>query len=867
MFSSLACASNGFLFATGSTGGMYRSTDQGNSWTFWGLNGVKALRVLCSSRGTLLAGTNSGLYCGSVNDTMWHRTLNNEEITSLFEHSSGNLLVGGLSYVWSSSDQGLTWNRSGPPESDLFIDCFSEVDSTELYAGTRAMPESFHNGIYRSTDAGKTWSFAGLNEWAVYSAVVTPSGAFIAGTVRGVFGTTDHGSSWTSLHTGLRDVHVSSLVTVDTAVVVVGTDMGIFRTSDSGESWTDCSNGITPKPVYAIDMDPGGNLYAANTRFDPWGGVYRSQDTGKTWTNVSGTSIIGLDEQVSALLVTRKGILYAAKNNKLFRSPDRGETWTFNELPASAVLFALASDSSDRIFAGFWGKGVFRTLDGGETWTSSTDIAGTTDGLIRCLAAKDTTWMFAGGKGGVFRSSNHGTSWDKMSNSSDVHAITVLPNGSIIASFWDGNLLRSTDNGVSWTTASSGLAFNEIQVNRTEIPWGATNMGVYKSIGAPLPVLTVTPTNRPVSGSAGSTSFTVSNTGTGIMSWTAASDQGWATISSGTTGNRAGTISVNYTANSSTTDSRTATITVAADGATGSPKQVTIRQAAATQADFVDVFPLHKGWTSTYAYGGYFSSSEHPTGTVISEAHETDTGFVAYQVLDSAPSGDTMTVWTVAQSLRFLTRRWGHYVQNGPQYDTTFIQQSTDSVLLYEDLRNIHELRCDSRVWRFAPTNFPNHFVRYSLDSTFDVWKVVGDQFGWECVFAFGRGVSFFQSTYTASGNSYSHYDHDEARLTDPLPTGVLIRESMPLGWSLFQNFPNPFNPSTTIRYGLPHKTTVHLSVFNTLGQQVALLENGEHEAGYHEIKFDGSGLSSGVYFYRIEAGSFVETKKLILTK
>jgi hypothetical protein len=55
------------------------------------------------------------------------------------------------------------------------------------------------------------------------------------------------------------------------------------------------------------------------------------------------------------------------------------------------------------------------------------------------------------------------------------------------------------------------------------------------------------------------------------------------------------------------------------------------------------------------------------------------------------------------------------------------------------------------------------------------------------------------------------------------------------------------------------------LTVFNTLGQQVALLQNGEQEAGYHQVKFDGSGLSSGVYFYRIQPGDFVQTRKLLL--
>ena len=57
------------------------------------------------------------------------------------------------------------------------------------------------------------------------------------------------------------------------------------------------------------------------------------------------------------------------------------------------------------------------------------------------------------------------------------------------------------------------------------------------------------------------------------------------------------------------------------------------------------------------------------------------------------------------------------------------------------------------------------------------------------------------------------------------------------------------------------------LTVFNTLGQQVAVLQNGEQEARYHEVKFDGNGLSSGVYFYRLTAGTFVETKKLLVVR
>ncbi len=81
------------------------------------------------------------------------------------------------------------------------------------------------------------------------------------------------------------------------------------------------------------------------------------------------------------------------------------------------------------------------------------------------------------------------------------------------------------------------------------------------------------------------------------------------------------------------------------------------------------------------------------------------------------------------------------------------------------------------------------------------------------------------------------------------------------------ENYPNPFNPSTTIRYELPHSTQVYLAVYNTLGQRIATLVQGPQEAGTYEVKFDGSNLASGAYFYRLQAGSFVLTKKLLLMK
>ena len=97
--------------------------------------------------------------------------------------------------------------------------------------------------------------------------------------------------------------------------------------------------------------------------------------------------------------------------------------------------------------------------------------------------------------------------------------------------------------------------------------------------------------------------------------------------------------------------------------------------------------------------------------------------------------------------------------------------------------------------------------------------------------------------------------------------TGTIVKADTPTEYSLMQNYPNPFNPVTTIAYTLPEAAKVKLTVFNTIGQQVAVLVDGFQESGYKSVEFDAGMLSSGIYFYRIEAGSFTYMKKMVLIK
>ena len=97
--------------------------------------------------------------------------------------------------------------------------------------------------------------------------------------------------------------------------------------------------------------------------------------------------------------------------------------------------------------------------------------------------------------------------------------------------------------------------------------------------------------------------------------------------------------------------------------------------------------------------------------------------------------------------------------------------------------------------------------------------------------------------------------------------TGVSEEGAIPAGFALLQSYPNPFNPTTTIEYHVPVSGFVKLSVFDILGREIAVLVDGNVQAGKHKVTFDASGFAAGVYFYRMQAGKFQETRKLILLK
>jgi len=122
---------------------------------------------------------------------------------------------------------------------------------------------------------------------------------------------------------------------------------------------------------------------------------------------------------------------------------------------------------------------------------------------------------------------------------------------------------------------------------------------------------------------------------------------------------------------------------------------------------------------------------------------------------------------------------------------------------------------------------------------------------------------SYFPFEVTAKGLA-------KVGASDWVLTGSFLEGDLadvPSEFALLNNYPNPFNASTVISYELPHATHVELEIFNISGQRVATLVEGEQEAGYRSVVWEASEVSSGVYFYKLTAGDFAETKRMMLVK
>jgi len=301
-----------------------------------------------------------------------------------------------------------------------------------------------------------------------------------------------------------------------------------------------------------------------------------------------------------------------------------------------------------------------------------------------------------------------------------------------------------------------------------------------------------------------------------------------------------------------------------------------------TSDSLVDVFPLSVGnqWTYRYSTVAVSWPSGNP-GTI-----RTDSGRAMIFVSGRTTYADS-TSWQI-QAARDLLRHEVFSSLGGPDRDTIYSVRDTSHFELIESHHAQHQVYRNADPYLTRDDVFP--FTK-GFDDTIMIYRYThvgegdttalqswirpppGPQF--QSVFTFRKGIGLIRYIYNSgSVDVTAAVDH---LLLSSTITSVNegIGHLKPGSFFLYQNYPNPFNPNSNIRYLISEFRHVRLSMYDILGREVVELVNEWKSPGNYEVRFDGSCLSSGVYFYRLsvaqerdgQGGGFVQTRKLLLLR
>lgn len=736
-------------------------------------------------------------------------------------------------YIFSGSAAGRIFLRGGLPDQ-LWV----STDGGESWVGSRS-PNTFHH-IQAAATGNDTTLFA-------------------IGDISQIWKSTNLGMDWNRCDSGTSWSHLSSLAfgsgshsSAQGVLIAGSSSSGLFRSTDGGVHWTVQDSGLTTLAVTCLAASDSVLFAGTESR-----GVFRSTDYGVSWNPVDS----GLSDSSVSLLAASSGLVFAACGKTLYSSSDQGSSWIRADtasLPAAIWSLALIPSpglgNGVAVFA-FTPEGLYRLMGPQQTWqqintpTFSPQLQGI--GLVASAGILCYADPFH-----ILRSADLGESWDWIGQ-------CIFPNGLLLGrspmgeqrgtlyAMSSSNLYASTNRGVSWKVLFARPS--------------TLNSFASFAIGG--------------NGSPGSPArFTIgTGTGDGMICHSPDGGKTWTYqeflfpahyVNAVVDLDSILVASVCHPSGLVLPEDSVRGIYASRDAGVRWEK---LDWGAVSDSGLTDLAAFQTESAGRVLFAGNYDHLYRSTNDGQSWTECTaGLGGAGRKTLGSV--GDELFLANCGK-LTALYDNEGNFV---PVYDSARVFRSSDAGRSWDDVTG--SLRT-FRISGFGAVAVPQYPDRVFLCVVGDDSVYTSTEGGRQWVALTLEGLPgpitgsprFWGNPLVAdTGSVYLGYRGISRRpWSDATITAVEEIHSglTPLGYVLGQNYPNPCNPTTTITYSLPRRSQVSLTLFNLLGQKVKDLVNGVADAGAHSVRLDASTLASGMYFYRLQSGSFVSTKKLLFMR
>ncbi|HEX2867219.1 MAG TPA: T9SS type A sorting domain-containing protein [Ignavibacteriales bacterium] len=671
-------------------------------------------------------------------------------------------------------------------------------------------------GLFQSTDHGQTWKKLdlGFSNAAIKKVRVIPDGSITVLTSNyGILISKDLGKTWSQINGSLN---VKDILTFSASskYLLAGTSSGLYKSSDGGKSWTadPAFNGMKVLEIEQLN----GVIFSFSRTADY---VFAtSTDGGNSWLK-SSISYEGFEyNNASFAYIPAAEKVFCAAYTELsrsifrasFSSINKGKTWTGG---LGGNVNAWTSDATGNLYAACFVSGVTKSTDLGATWQSSG--SGISNPFVQSITYDPKGYIYAGTTGGVIVSTDSARSWKSYTtgfNNTFVNGLAVDPSGNIYAStgkcfYW------SKDNGLNWQSVTAGLEMLSVsnlrQVKNNTFIYSEEYYGISIVVRDSYkfnPAL-----NKWVATNVFVDEFAIDKNGD-IYTLFQSYSRGWANYFSVSTDN--GNTWNNRNLGNLYLDDR-GSFTIDPNGT------------------FYFAVAFGGGVKKSYDKGATWQSTGYSDKYAL-KIRSNSKGYLFFmpdskRLLLSKDEGSTWT--SIVGGLPNVTI-------------SDFYLDSKDRVFILGNSGRIYYSADNGSAWTDITNNLQSQGLKY---------------------IAFGPNLTIYAAT--SSGEIFKTTELVDPNGTDNVKDPANSSVTKPKEYSLDQNYPNPFNPTTTIRYSIPHAGNVNISLFDALGNKVMELVNEYKSEGIFHVEFDGKGFTSGVYFYRIQSGSYAETKKLMLLK